>query len=137
MTKFFFKLPFSNGRLARFVYSPAQGVALTASQRAGDTTIAGFGHAKDNGQVFFFDATLFELLFEVSVSCRGLGQNKHAAGVFVEAVDEAAAAAGVATSKPVGYGARLISNARLYGEAGGFVDDNDVFIFVKDRRRGG
>ncbi len=99
------------------------------------------GDAAGDGEVEFFHGfALGELGDEGLVGGVGFGDDEAAGGVFVEAVDDAgafdAADAGelalAVVEESVDEGAVGVSGAGVDDHAVGFVEDDDVFVFVED-----
>lgn len=106
-----------------------------------DGVFFGFRDAEGDGEVeFFHGGSLGELADEGLVSGVGFGDDEAAGGVFVEAVDDAgsfdAADSGefsvAVEEEGVDEGAIGVAGGGVDDHAVGFVDDDDVVIFVED-----
>lgn len=104
-----------------------------------DGAVGGVGDAVDEGLVGFVDLAVAELVLEVFEGGGGAGEEDDAAGICVEAVDEAGAH-GVADTSQVGIwgeegvdqGAVGVSGGGMHDEACGFIDDQEVWILPQD-----
>lgn len=101
-----------------------------------------FGQAVDGGEVDFTKAALGEGFGQAAVGDVIFGDDHAAGGVFIEAVDDArahlsadAAEVVAVMEKGIDEGAVGISCGGVDDEAGGFVEDEDVFVLKKDIER--
>lgn len=104
-----------------------------------DAAAGAFGNAVDCGEVDFGELAVAEGFGEAGVGEVVFGGDEAAAGFFVEAVDDAgsefaadAAEVVAVEEEGVDEGAVGIACSGVDDEAGGFVDDDEVFIFKKD-----
>jgi len=114
-----------------------------------DDALRGRGDAGGEGEVFLVDAAVLEIAAELVVGVWRFGDDEEAGGVFVEAVEEAEVAAGAEVleefaeeaifegEEAVEKGIGGVALAGLRDEAGGFVDDEEVGVFVKDGNEDG
>ena len=137
-----------DGGAAPSVRRAAGGHADAADEVAGDGEVDGgvvFGDvAVDEGDVGFGDLALGEHLAELAVGAVVLGDEDDAAGLLVEAVDDAGAEVaadvgeiGEVEEEGVDEGAAVAgvvggAGAGVDHHAGGFVDDGEVLVFVED-----
>ena len=100
------------------------------------------GIARDDGEILLFDRSLLELAGEREMNLIGLGHDHHAAGVAVEAVDDArprraAGAAQLVEVKLQGAGQRAgpMPLRRMHDHAGRLVDRRQPFVFIQNIER--
>ena len=115
-----------------------QAVARVATQRLVDGA-AGGDVAITEGKVGAPHAALLQLAHEVGVGAQVAGDDKQAAGVFVEAVHDAATRQlccfGEVVQQGVQQGAVRIARRRMDDQSGRFVDDDDVGVGMNDVER--
>jgi hypothetical protein len=115
--------------------------------RDGGTDVAGFRvHVTDGqGVVGLLDFAARELAGEGEVGCVVLGYDEAAAGIFVEAVNDAGAGdaadaaqfAAAVVEQGVDEGAVLVAGRRVDDEAGRFVEDEQAAVLVEDLKGDG
>jgi len=134
-------LPLGHGILARAIVKDGHALAVhgVAADQVLDAAAFFLGHAIDGGEVDFAHPALRKGFAEAAVGDVVLRHDHAAAGVLVQAVDDAGAhfpadAAEVVAMMQQGIdqGAVRVSSSGVDDEARGFVQDEDVFVFEKD-----
>jgi hypothetical protein len=104
-----------------------------------DNGMGAFGDAVADGDVGLVDVTFREGGAEMGLGSGGLGEEEHAGGVLVEAVDDAgvlgfegAGEGGVVLQEPGGDGGGGVAGGAVDGDARRLVDDEEGFVFVED-----
>jgi hypothetical protein len=104
-----------------------------------EATVVGFGEALDDGEIDLVDFAGGELFAEGAVGGVGARDDDDAAGFFVEAMDDTgtivAAGGGElaeVVEQGIDEGAGVLAGAGMDDYARGFVDDDDVFVFIED-----
>ena len=107
-----------------------------------DFSVRHAGDSIDEGEVGFIDIPGGELIGKRAVDLFGFCHNEAAGGFLVEAVDDARTLraaddldARAVVEEAVGESALAVSSARVDDEAGGFVEDEEVFILEKNAQR--
>ncbi len=114
-------------------------VVRGAADDVGDGAGGVFGDAGGDAEIGFGIGAFGELSGEVFVGLVVAGDDHAAAGVFIEAVDDA----GAIDSSDGGEGAEVVEEGVYEGaigiaccgvddHAGGFVDDGEIGVFVED-----
>lgn len=109
-----------------------------AVYRRGDAPGCGFGRALQQGNVGLFDDTALELLHQAAHGEGVAGDDNQPAGVFVEAVDDAAPFWGmadlgdfrIAGEDRVDERSRFVATARMHDLTGGLVDDGEIGVLI-------
>ncbi len=125
-------------------FADAGGHAFAVGGVAGDggaDVAAEFGDfAAHDGVVDLFESAPGELGLELLVGGVIFGDDEAAAGIAVEAVDDAwagdaadaAELAGAVVEEGVDEGMLVVADARVDDESGGFVEDEEVVVFEED-----
>jgi hypothetical protein len=107
-----------------------------------DFSVRHSGDSIDEGEVGFLNISGGELIGERAVGLFGFRDDEDTGGFLVEAVDDARSLrsaddldARAVVKKAVGKGAFAVSRARVDDEAGGLVEDEEVFILEKNTQR--
>ena len=107
-----------------------------------DFSVRHAGDSIDEGEVGFFDIAGGELIGERAVGLFGFRDDEDSGGFLVESVDDAWTLrsaddldARAVVEEAVGKSAFAVSRARVDDEAGGFVEDEEVFILEKNAQR--
>lgn len=139
------EFPTGPGFAAAKAFARGHAFAVGGVARDRNLDFAGLGarFAADDGAVGFFGAALFELGGEVQVGFVGFGDDDAAAGVHVEAMDDArprdagdaAELALAMMEEGVHKRPPVVAGRGVDNEARGFVDDNDVLVFEEDVER--
>jgi hypothetical protein len=107
-----------------------------------DFSVRHSGDSIDEGEVGFLNISGGELIGERAVGLFGFRDDEDTGSFLVEAVDDARTLrsaddldARAVVKKAVGKGAFAVSRARVDDEAGGFVENEEVFILEKNAQR--
>ena len=107
-----------------------------------DFSVRHAGDSIDEGEVGFFDIAGGELIGERAVGLFGFRDDEDSGSFLVESVNDAWTLrsahdldACAVVKKAVGKGAFAVSRAWVNDEAGGFVEDEEVFILEKNAQR--
>ena len=107
-----------------------------------DFSVRHAGDSIDQGEVGFFDIPGGELIGERAVGLFGFCDHKDSGSFLVESVNDARTLrsahdldACAVVKEAVGKGAFAVSRAGVDDEAGGFVEDEEVFILEKNAQR--
>lgn len=120
--------------------------AGVAAQGNFDNAFGGFGPAKHQGQVGFFDGSGFELLLQATQRLRSAGHHNQARRIAVEPVDNAGAVGGISVAQAkrgqigvagqqgVDQRAALVAVGRVDNHTRRLVDDHQIVIFINHRQ---
>lgn len=107
-----------------------------------DFSVRHAGDSIDQGEVGFFDIAGGELIGERAVGLFGFRDHEDSGSFLVESVDDARTLCSAddldscaVVEEAVGKGAFAVSRAGVDDEAGGFVEDEEVFILEKNAQR--
>jgi hypothetical protein len=95
----------------------------------------------DKGEVDFSDCSYLELMAEASVGNATLCNDHGTGGLFIKAVDNArtnpvADSCKIRAMKKQGIhkGSALVTGPGVYHESGGFIQNDDILVFVENRK---
>jgi hypothetical protein len=130
------------GASAFAIFHSGHGSAVTRVTRNGDLDFAcqSWQFAANNGVINFLHGAVSELIGQTKMGGIIFGNDKAAAGVFIEAMNNPGP--GVASDptqlacamveQSIDEGMFVVACARMHHEARGFVNDDQIRIFMKD-----
>ena len=95
----------------------------------------GGGPAVNDGEVFFFDSAGFPAAAEFAGGGGVFGNDNHAAGFAVEAVYKVRGGAGQVQAGAADEAGVFIAFRRMANEVGGFVNEQQIRVFVNDFKK--
>ncbi len=127
------------------LFADSHPVALGGMRGEGGVDFAfGFvGAAGDDGKIFFLHLVILELVREMTLGGDIFCQEQDAAGVFVEAVDQAQSRIGGAGAREIDLRGKLLQQARGFaapgdgGQARRFFDGDQLIVLEENGDLGG
>ena len=109
------------------------------ADRSVDFAFVRFRVSRNKHQVFLLHRVVLKLMREMPLRLDILGEEHHAAGVFVEAMDDAQARIGVATARKIQLRSEAFDQAVGFtaagngGQAGRLIDGDEIVVVVQKR----